>query len=385
MNQFIAKKWGNETPNEMSSSVDAIDKFADIVNLSIGDPDFPTDTCVIEGAFSDAKKGHTHYTNPMGDPQLKEEIIKYYKEDFSFSLDPNEIMVTTSANHGMWLVMQTVLNPQDEVIIPEPFFSPYAEQVKMAGGVPVFLPTYEEEGFQIDFEELKKAITNKTKAILINTPNNPTGACMTKENLTLLGEIATQYNLLIIADDIYTTYSFQHPFVSILTISGLRERVISLRSFSKDYNMTGWRIGYVIAPKEIALTMKEINESCVFSAPSVSQRAAIYALQNRREIQPKYVKTVKERADFCYSEIKKIPYLSVLPPKGSLYLFVNIKKSGLTSSAFCKKLLEKCHVLAIPGTAFGTSGEGYIRLALTVSIEKLKEAFERMKKWDPQT
>lgn len=379
MKNFIAKRYQEDFSTEMSKSADSIGKLNNVINLSIGDPDFPTDSTVIEKTFEDVKNGFTHYADPFGDLELREEICKYYKEDFNFSIHTHNVFVTTSGNHAMWLALETTIDPGDEVIIVEPFFTPYPQQVKMAGGIPVFLQTKEEENFCINIEALKSTITNKTKAIILNTPNNPSGACMSKKDLQDLAKVIIENNLLVIADDIYTSYSFSSPFVPIATIENMKNRTISIRSFSKDYNMTGWRIGYIVAPKELIVTLKEVNENCVFSAPTPSQRAALYALQNRKQIQPKFIKSVKERADFVYNEILNIPFLSCQKPQGSLYLFVNIKKTGLTSAQFTQKLLQTCQVLTIPGSAFGQSGEGYIRIALTVSIEKLKEAFERIK------
>lgn len=376
--KFISKRYWNNISTPMGASGDLAKKYDDIINLSLGDPDLNTDIRIIENAFNDASNGHTHYTNPLGDEELRMEISKYYKEEFNYDVGLNECLVTTSGCHAMWLILESILDDGDEVIIPEPYFTPYPDQVKLARGKAVLLETFEEEMFQVNVERLEKCITNRTKAIIINTPSNPTGTCFSKETLEDIAKVAIKHDLIVIADDIYTAFSYAEPFIPITTLDGMKERTISIRSFSKDYCMTGWRIGYVIAPKEIIQIMKDVNENNVFTAPSISQRAALHALRKRKEIQPAIIEEFKNRAYYAYERIREIPYLSVLEPRGSLYLFVNIKKTGLASREFCDKLLNDHHILAIPGDAFGKSGEGYIRIALTVGVNKLKEAFDRL-------
>lgn len=376
--KFISKRYWNNISTPMGISGDLAKKYDDIINLSLGDPDLNTDLRIIEEAFNDASNGHTHYTDPLGDEELRVEISKYYKEEFNYDVALNECLVTTSGCHAMWLILESILDDGDEVIIPEPYFTPYPDQVKLARGKAVLLETFEEEMFQVNVERLEKCITNRTKAIIINTPSNPTGTCFSKATLEDIAKIAMKYDLIVIADDIYTAFSYAEPFIPITTLDGMKERTISIRSFSKDYCMTGWRIGYVIAPKEIIQIMKDVNENNVFTAPSISQRAALHALRIRKEVQPAIIEEFKNRAYYAYERIREIPYLSVLEPRGSLYLFVNIKKTGLTSREFCDKLLNEYHILAIPGDAFGKSGEGYIRIALTLGVNKLKEAFDRL-------
>lgn len=380
--KFIAKRYWNTEITPMGKSSDLLKQYNDIINFSLGDPDLTTDERIIEKAFEDAKAGHTHYTNPLGDEELREEIKNYYREEYAYTLETNECLVTTSGCHAMWLIMETILDDGDEVIVIEPYFTPYPDQIALARGKAVFLKTYEEEGFQINIDRLMACITNRTKAIIVNTPSNPTGVCLTRESLEKIAKVAIEKDLLVIADDIYTAFSFAEPFIPITTLEGMRERTISIRSFSKDYCMTGWRIGYIIAPAHMIEMMKAINENNVFTAPSISQRAAIWALRLRKEVQPAIIKEFRQRVEYAYARVQDIPKLSVLPPQGSIYLFVNIKETGLGSQAFCDYLLESCHILAIPGNAFGEAGEGYIRIALTVGVKILKEAFDRIEK-DP--
>jgi aspartate/methionine/tyrosine aminotransferase len=274
------------------------------------------------------------------------------------------------------------LDDGDEVIIHEPYFTPYPQQIELARGKPITLETYEDEEFQINVDRLEKLITNRTKAVIINTPNNPTGVCFSRKTMEDIAEVAIKHDLIVIADDIYTSFSYAEPFIPMVSLPGMKERTITIGSFSKNFVMTGWRIGYVMAPEYLIETIKNINENNVFTAPSVSQRAAIYALRLRKDICPPIIEEYKKRMMYAYERVCRIPNMSCLPPKGSIYLFVNIKNTGLSSEEVCDKLLKEAHILALPGNAFGKCGEGYIRLALTVNIDKLKEAFDRIENMD---
>lgn len=377
-NKYIAKRYWKNTDTAMAASGKLAGLYPDLINLAIGDPDLTTDSRIIEAAMADAELGHTHYTGTLGDAELLQAIGAYYREMYRYEIPGDGCIVTASACHGMWLALEAILDDGDEVIIPDPYFTPYPYQVELARGVPVFLPTYESENFQIDIGRLERLITPRTKAIILNTPNNPTGSCLSLETLQKVGKIAEQYDLLLIADDIYTIFSFENPFIPVTTLPGLAERTITVCSFSKDYCMTGWRIGYNLAPPEIVAVMRDINENVVYTAPAPSQRAALHALKLRHQVQPAIIDEFKTRLDYAYQRICQIDYLSVLPVRGSIYLFVNIQKTGLTSAAFCRRLLEHYHINAISGEAFGACGEGYVRLALTVGVPALKEAFDRL-------
>ena len=231
-------------------------------------------------------------------------------------------------------------------------------------------------------ERLEALITERTKAIVINTPNNPTGNCFTKETMENIARVAREKDLIVISDEIYTLYSFQNPFMSMLQVAGMRERTIVINSFSKDFTMTGWRIGHIIAPDYIVNVIRQISEKLVFTYPSVSQRAALYAMEHRHEIQPAMREEYKSRVFYAAERINKIPNMSVLSPKGTFYLFFNIKKTGLSSAEVSDRILKEAHVLTLPGSAFGDCGEGYIRIACTVGVDKLAEAFDRIEKMD---
>lgn len=377
-NKFISKRYWKANTTPMAEVVELAHKYDDIINLSLGDPDLITDSTVIAEAFKDANAGHTRYTDSLGDLELREEIIHYYKNVYGYNIGVREVMAVVGACHGMHLVLEAILDDGDEVIVPEPYFTPYANQIKLARGKLVPLETYETEGFQVNVERLKTLITERTKAIIINSPNNPTGACLSKKAMAELAEAAIQRDIIIIADDVYGVFSFNEPFLPITTIEGMKERTITIGSFSKDYAMTGWRIGYVLAPEYLIECIRDINEGVCFTAPSISQRAAIHAIRLREKLQPGLVAEYKKRVYYAYERINKIFGMSVLPPQGSFYLFVNIKKTGLSSTEVCKRLLEEAHILAVPGNAFGKSGEGYIRIACTVGLDKLKLAFDRI-------
>ena len=378
--RFLSKKYWNSVSTPMAEVVELAHKYEDLINLSLGDPDLITNAIIIDEAFNDACNGHTKYTDSVGDPELREEIRLYYEKEYGYLLQIKEIMAVVGACHGMHLVLEAILDDGDEVIVPEPYFTPYDNQIKLAGGKLVPLETYEEDDFQLDIERLRALITSRTKVIIVNTPNNPTGTCLSMDSMEALSKLAIENDLIIIADDIYGAFSFCKPFVPITTIAGMKERTITIGSFSKDYAMTGWRIGYILAPDYLINCIRDINEGVCFSAPSISQRAAIHALRLRETIQPKIVNEYKKRVFYTYERINQIPGMSVLSPKGSFYLFVNIKKTGLTSAEVSKKLLEKAHVLVVTGNAFGKSGEGYIRIACTVGLDKLKDAFDRIEK-----
>lgn len=376
---YIAKRYWKDQTTAMGQSDVMAKSFHDVINLSLGDPDLITDERIIDAAFADAKRGYTKYSDFRGDPELRAEICKFYKEEYNMDVKDEEVFVCTSACLGMYQVLEAILDDGDEVLMQSPYFTPYPQQVELARGIPVEVPTYEEEDFQIDVNRLESLITARTKALIINSPSNPTGNCLTVETMEKIAEVAVKHDLIVIADDIYTSFSYQNEFVPFASLPGMKERTITLNSFSKNFTMTGWRLGNIIAPDFIIRTIQQVNEAMVFTAPSISQRAAIYALQHRHEIQPAMVEEYRKRLYYAAERVNQIPKLSVIyPPKGTFYLFINIKKTGLTSVEAADLILRKAHVLMLPGSGFGTCGEGYLRVACTVNVDKLKEAFDRI-------
>ena len=377
MNQYIAARF-RHAGSGLSLDTAALSKYDDIIDLSIGDTDFTTDDAIIEKAYQDAKAGHTHYGDPKGDPELIAAICKAWQEDFGQEIGPERVLVTASSCLGMALVMMTILDPGDEVIVFSPYFAMYRSQIELAGGVCIDVPTYASENYAISEERLRAAITPKTKAIIFNNPTNPTGMAYGRETLELLSKIAQEYDLLVAADEIYTTYLYEGDYIPLRTLPGMLERTITLNSFSKNFLMTGWRVGAILAEPELISTMNQINGALIYSAPSISQRAAIAALENRERIRERYIKAYRERIFYSADRLAKIPYLSLVSPKGTFYLFPGVEKTGLSSKEFCKVLLDRAHILVSPGDVFGTAGKDHFRIACTVDIEKLKTAYDRM-------
>ena len=379
---YISKRYWNSETTAMGASGDYLRKYDDIINFSLGDPDITTDEKIINAAFQDALDGHTHYTDFYGMMELRQALVDYYKDEYDYKMVVDEVMITTSGCHAMWLVMEAILDDGDEVIIPSPFFTPYPQQVKLARGIPVMMDLKEEDDFQINTAYLESLISNRTKAIILNTPNNPTGACLTRETMEAIGKIVEKHDIIVIADDIYTKFSFSEPFIPFTSLEGMRDRTITVGSFSKDYAMTGWRIGYILADPRLIKVVKDINENNVFTAPSISQRAALHGLALRDQIQPPMIEEFKTRVFAAYDRIKGLNNISVLEPKGTFYLFPNITKTGLSSQEVADRILKEAHVLVLPGSAFGEAGEGYIRIAVTVGVDKINEAFDRIGKMD---
>lgn len=379
MKELIAKKYQHQKGG-LRLDPEALKKYNDIIDLSIGDTDLITDDSIIEAAFRDAKKGYTRYGVPKGDPELVDAICRFWREDFDESVSPDEVIVTASSLLGATLCMMAMLDPGDEVIVFSPYFSLYKQQIEMAGGVCVEVPTYAEEDFAIREDRLLAAITPKTKAILLNNPNNPTGAAYSRSDLEQLADIAREYDLYFIADEIYTTYMFDTEFVPMRTLPGMRERTITLNSFSKNFMMTGWRLGCTVADPRLIETMNKINGSIVYSAPSVSQRAGIEALAQRRKIREQYISVYEERVLYAADRCARIPWMDIVRPGGTFYLFPGFKRTGLTSAEFCQKLLDEAHIIVASGALFGSTGEGHVRMACTIDIEKIKEAFDRIEK-----
>lgn len=377
MTQYVAKRF-QQSHASLSLDTDALGRYNDVIDLSIGDTDYVTDRRIIDAAYRDACAGHTHYGDPKGDPELIDAICAAWREDFGQTITPKEVLVTTSSCMGMAQVMLGLLNPGDEVIVFGPYFSIYKQQIELAGGKAVEIVTREADGYLPKEADIRAAVTERTRAFIVNSPCNPTGASFDRPALEMLARLAREYDLLAIADEIYTRYLYDGAFVPMRTITGMADRTVTLNSFSKNFMMTGWRVGCIIAHPDLIQAFHYVNGGLTYSAPSVSQRAAIEALKLRRDIQEQYISQYKARVYYAADCIEQMPYLTLLRPRGTFYLFPGIGKTGLTDSAFCQQLLEKAHIMATPGGAFGQAGQGHFRIACTVSMEKIREAMERM-------
>lgn len=360
---------------------DRASKYRNIINLGIGDPDFDTDSEIISKTFAWIKeKKSTHYTPVAGYKELRKAIALKYQKENNLEIDYENIIVTPGAQFALMLTMLTLLNRGDEILIPDPYYPSYLSQVFLTGANPVFISTFEEDGFKIISENIKNKVTRKTKLLILNSPNNPTGAMLGKEDLEAISKIVIENDLMVISDEAYETMVYDNnQHFCIANFPGMKERTITINSFSKRYAMTGWRVGYAIATKEIITNMMKISGYNLSCPCSVSQQAALAALKSPRAIIKKMGEEYEKRRNFIVAELNKIKGISCRKPEGTFYVFANIKETGKSSEQIYDELLTKGKVVVIPGSAFGQQGEGYIRIAYTLPIDKLKEAIERIK------
>ncbi|MCI7550816.1 MAG: aminotransferase class I/II-fold pyridoxal phosphate-dependent enzyme [Actinomycetaceae bacterium] len=378
--RFVSRRWASS--ETFSLDVFARNKYDDVIDLSIGDADFTTDQAIIDAAFADASAGHTHYGAPSGDPELVTAIEHYWHEDFGIDVPASDILVTASSAMGMAQTLLAIVDPGDEVIVFSPHFPVYAIQIRAAGGVVVDVPLRESDGFAINEAQLAGAITDRTKAIIFNNPTNPTGVTHKMASYEAIANVARAHDLLVIADEIYTDYIFDgaEPFVPMRALEGMAERTITLNSFSKNYMMAGWRIGYVVADSQLAEAIGAVGDAFVYTAPSVSQRAAIAAIEHRHEIRSRYIRQFGKRLDYVARRLQSIAWMDLVVPHGTFYLFPSIKRTGLTGREFVNYALDEAHVLVAAGEQFGTSGAGHVRIACTVPEAQLKEACDRLER-----
>ena len=380
-NKFIADRLLQEEVPLMSKLAGMTAGMDDLIDLSIGDPDFTTPAPIIEAGYKDALAGCTHYTQHRGYPDVIQAVVDYYKRELGVVTYEKNVLITTSADYAAFQACFATINPGDEVLIPDPSFLCYRSQVEYSGGKSVMVPTYEEDGWRLKAEIAEKYVTPRTRGIFISTPNNPTGACMHKEDLEGIVRLAEKYDLLIYSDEIYTWYSYDVPFVSVLSIPGAAERTVVINSMSKNYVCTGARLAWVIAPVQIIGAMVQEGMNMVYTAPSISQRMGKFALEQGKEVMAPIMAEFKERMFKTAERINQIPHLKVQsPPPGTFYLFVNIKETGLTDEEFVLKVLKGAHVVTVPGSNFGACGKGYVRFCATVGLPKLLEACDRIEK-----
>ena len=366
-------------PSGIRKFFDLAATMDDVISLGVGEPDFTTPWTIREAGIYSLERGRTFYTANAGLLELREEISRYTERKFGVTYDPkSEIIVTVGGSEAIDLCLRTVLEPGDEVIIPEPSFVCYKPICELAGGVPVIIETLEKDEFRLTPEQLRAAITPKTKALILPYPNNPTGGVMRRADLEAIAEVLRDTNIMILSDEIYAelTYGSKHH-VSIASIDGMKERTVIANGFSKTYSMTGWRLGYALGPKEIIKQMTKIHQFGIMSAPTTSQFAAIEALKNGDSDIAKMRDEYDMRRKFLIKGLKKAG-LDCFEPLGAFYAFPGIEKTGLTSDEFCERLLYSKHVAVIPGTAFGQSGEGHIRVSYCYSLDHLKTALEKI-------
>jgi len=352
----------------------------DLIHLEIGDPDFPTPGHIIEAAKQALDEGFTHYTPNAGFEDLRERIAQKLDNNNQIDVNPgSEILVTVGSMQALSLSLFSTINPGDEVLIPDPGYANYEAQVQLARGTPVSVQLKEENEFQLIPEDLDRLITKKTKMIILNSPSNPTGAVMTKNDVEQIAELTKRHDLLVLSDEAYEQLVYRGtPHYSIASIEGMKERTISIFSFSKTYSMTGWRIGYLTAEKELVQLLTKAQEHHVGCAAAVSQRAALAALDGSQASVKKMVEEYQRRRDFLYQELNQMENVSCLEPKGTFYAFVNISETGLKSKELARRLLHEAKVVTVPGDAFGNYGDEYIRLSFATALDQLKIASERL-------
>ena len=379
MKKYIAARF-RDAQGGLSLDTEALRRYGDVIDLSIGDTDFITDSRIIDAACRDARAGYTRYGDPKGDPELIDAIRQAWLEDYSQEVSAEEVLITTSSCMGMSQVMLGLLNPGDEVIVFGPYFPVYRQQIETAGGVCREVPTFAEDGFRPREEALETAVTPRTRALILNTPCNPTGAVWGRDTLEMIARTAEKHDLLIAADEIYTRYVYDGEFVPMRTLPGMKDRTVTLNSFSKNFMMTGWRVGCIIAHPDLIRAFQYVSNGMTYTTPAISQRAALHALAVREEVAETYISRYRERVFQMADRLEAIPWITLFRPQGTFYLFPGIRKTGMTDTEFCGLLLEKAHVLVSPGSAFGRAGRGYFRIAATVPEDRLREAADRMEK-----
>ena len=380
MRDFVSDKIKNIKPSGIRKFFDIANNIEDCISLGVGEPDFDTPWHITEEGIYSLEQGRTFYTSNQGMPELREEISKWNKRKYNLDYSPDEIIVTCGGSEAIDIVLRATINPGDEVIILEPNYVCYEPDILLAGGVPVKIQLKNENEFRLTPEELESVITSKTKILLMNYPNNPTGAIMTKEDLEKIASVVIKHDLLVISDEIYSELTYVDKHFSIGALPNMRERTITINGFSKTFAMTGWRLGYVMGPKAIIDQVKKIHQYVVMSAPTISQYAGLEALRNGDEDIEKMKKEYDKRRKYLLKEFARLG-LPCFEPRGAFYIFPNIRKYGMSSEEFATELLNKEHVVVVPGTAFGESGEGFVRISYAYSLDALKEAIRRIEKF----
>lgn len=380
--KLIASSVSSVEPSGIRKFFDIANELKDVISMSVGEPDFVTPWNIRQSAINSIQMGETHYTSNSGTPRIRSLIKQYLSERFNVHYEPDQMLVTVGASEALDLAFRALIDPGDEVLIPAPSYVSYEPSVLFAHGVPVPIVTREEDDFVIRKENIEKAITEKTKIIVVPYPNNPTGAILSEEDIIDIQEIALKYDLIVIADEIYAelTYGRRHRSVA----EGFEDRTILINGFSKAFAMTGWRLGYAAGPKPFINAMLKIHQYTMLCAPIMSQRAGEEALSN--EMNKDYsqiaemLRSYNKRRVFLVDSFRRLGY-SCYEPRGAFYVFPNITASGLTSEEFCKRLLLEYHVACVPGTAFGKNGEGFIRCSYATSYENIQEAVRRIERF----
>ena len=367
-------------PSGIRKFFDLAAEMPECISLGVGEPDFQTPWDIRDAAIHSLEIGRTKYTANSGLKELRAGIGEYVGRKYGLSYNEDEIIVTVGGSEAIDLAIRALIEPGDEVIIPEPCYVSYDPITTLTGGVPVPVPCLEENEFRITADQIKAALTPRTKILVLGFPNNPTGAVLRHEDLEAIASVLRGTNVTVLSDEIYAelAYGIQHE--SIAAFEGMRERTVVVGGFSKTFSMTGWRLGYACGPQVLIKAMLKIHQSCIMAAPTTSQYAALTALRDCDDDVEEMRKQYDLRRKYCVRKLNEMG-LKTFEPKGAFYVFPNITSSGMSSEEFCEKLLQEKHVAIVPGTAFGSAGEGFARISYAYSLDHLREAFKRIKEF----
>ncbi|MDE6748085.1 MAG: aminotransferase class I/II-fold pyridoxal phosphate-dependent enzyme [Lachnospiraceae bacterium] len=378
MRNPLADKVVEIKPSGIRKFFDIVSEMDDVISLSIGEPDFDTPWHIRDEGIYSLEKGRTFYTSNAGLKELKEEICHYLKRKHGVEYNPkNEVFVTVGGSEGIDAALRAMLNPGEEVLIPQPSYVSYEPCAILAGGVPVIIELKAENEFRLTAQELEDAITDKTKILILPFPNNPTGAIMERKDLEAIAEVIIKHDIFVISDEIYSELTYKEKHVSIVEIPGMMERTILINGFSKAYAMTGWRLGYACGPEAIITQMLKIHQFAIMCAPTTSQYAAVEALRNGDDDVDEMREAYNQRRRYLMHAFKEMG-LECFEPFGAFYVFPCIKEFGMTSDEFAVKFLQEEKVAVVPGTAFGDCGEGFLRISYAASMENIKTAMKRL-------
>ncbi len=381
MRNPLADKVVDIKPSGIRKFFDIVAEMPDAISLGVGEPDFDTPWHVRDEGIYSLERGKTFYTSNAGLKELRQEICNYLKRRVHVQYDwTGEVLITVGGSEAIDIGLRAMINPGDEVLIPQPSYVSYEPCAILAGATPVIIDLKAENEFRLTAQELEDAITEKTKLLILPFPNNPTGAIMERKDLEAIAEVIIKHDIYVMSDEIYAELSYKDQHVSIASLPGMKERTILINGFSKAYAMTGWRLGYACGPKEIIQQMTKIHQFAIMCAPTTSQYAAVEALKNGDDDIAQMRTAYNQRRRFLMDAFRRMG-LECFEPYGAFYVFPCIKEFGMTSEEFATRFLEEEQVAAVPGTAFGDSGEGYLRISYAYSLEKLKTAMERMERF----
>ncbi|OLR60949.1 aromatic amino acid aminotransferase [Anaerostipes sp. 992a] len=380
MKNLLSDKIVNIAPSGIRKFFDIVSEMPEAISLGVGEPDFDTPWKIREEGIYSLERGRTFYTSNSGLVELRQAICDYSRRKYNLDYNEKECLVTIGGSEAIDIAFRAILNPGDEVIVVQPCFVSYAPCVILAGGTPVYLNLSVENGFKLTVEELEMAVTDKTKAIIMAYPNNPTGAIMTKEELEPIADFIKEKDLVVLSDEIYSELTYGCDHTSIASFPGMKERSIVINGFSKAFAMTGWRLGYALGPEEVMEQMTKIHQFAIMAAPTTSQYAAIQAMTDCDKEVEEMKESYNQRRRYLIKAFERMG-LECFEAKGAFYMFPSIKEFGLTSEEFATKLLEEEELAVVPGSAFGECGEGFIRISYAYSINELKEALSRIERF----